>query len=184
MRILTALFLVLVAQIATAAAVPKWKTLWTPDQDNHEVVVYMNYTFESPMKCGKTPKALACTYLADPDDPIRVTTRECLISIERITGPPTEDQLIELGDKLIACLRGQWFPDTNTWEYNFTSVALVVNYDDPDKESVVTGNKREVQGNPCGTSIAPIRGKPNRELRRIYGHEGLHCIVGRWHGND
>jgi hypothetical protein len=181
MRVLATILLMLIAQ--SSLAVAEWETRWLPDQDNSEVVVYMHYTFQNPMVCGEV-LALACNHLADPDDPIEVSTKECLIYIERIVGPPTMEQLVVLGEKYITCIRGQWDPVTKTWEHNFTSVALVVSYDDPDKRSVVTGSKRVVKGNPSAISIAPIRGFPSAELRKHYGHEVLHSIRGRWHGDD
>jgi hypothetical protein len=160
-----------------------WRTLWTPNQDNREVVAYFHYTYQMPVPCGEHQNAKACAHLADPRVKITVLATECIIHVERINALPTDDQLVDYGEKIIGCIRGRWLSATGTWEYNRVSVALVVEYGDTHLPAETPGGKRAVVGDPCGITIEPFKKneKPSRDLKKSYGHETLHCIRGSWH---
>lgn len=186
-KLLITLFTVLLSFSAMAKDELYWKKTWNPTLDMHEVVVYMNYTYQHPVPCGDIPNAIACSGPPDPRiTSIQITAPECVIHVDRVDDLPWRSQLIKYGEKMIECLRGRWSSANHSWERNFLefrAIALVIKYDNSNLPSRLTGRQITVAGDPCGITIAPFKQneRPSRDLKESYGHETLHCIRGRWH---
>ena len=108
MRILATILLMLVTQSALAGSIAEneyWagKGTWHPTSDLKEVVIMVNWTYESPVPCGEHKDARACAF-PPTDSDIPREGKLCEITHPDFDVSPTDKELETIGKLFKVCM--------------------------------------------------------------------------------